>query len=173
MSLWDSCCIREMRSDDLELVLEWRNHPDVRRYMLTQHEITMQEHRAWFERSCKDEARRQLIVMEREVPLGFVSFVGVNLRGIADWGFYTVPNSKKGTGRKLGSIALNYGFVELGLHKICGQAISYNQASRRFHAALGFYEEGVLREHCCVNESYYDLICFGLLAQEWNATNAK
>jgi hypothetical protein len=41
-----------MRESDLETLLRWRNHPDVRKCMLSQHEITLAEHRAWFDRSA-------------------------------------------------------------------------------------------------------------------------
>lgn len=41
--------IRPMVYADLERVLAWRNHPDVRRYMYTQHEITLDEHQRWYE----------------------------------------------------------------------------------------------------------------------------
>ena len=32
------------------MVLAWRNHPAVRGFMLTQHEISLDEHRQWFAR---------------------------------------------------------------------------------------------------------------------------
>ena len=40
--------LRPMTELDLELVLSWRNHPDIRRYMYTNHQISMHEHHAWF-----------------------------------------------------------------------------------------------------------------------------
>ena len=46
--------IRPIIHADLELVLAWRYHIDVRRFMHTQHEITLVEHLSWFERALKD-----------------------------------------------------------------------------------------------------------------------
>lgn len=34
---------------DLELILPWRNAPAVRRAMVSHHEISLDEHRAWFQ----------------------------------------------------------------------------------------------------------------------------
>ena len=40
--------IRPMEESDLDNVLRWRNHPSIRRSMLTQHEISLSEHTDWF-----------------------------------------------------------------------------------------------------------------------------
>ena len=151
------------------MVLAWRNHPAIRSYMLTQHEISLQEHRKWFERVQHDKTRQQLIVSDGIEPIGFVQFNPVTQGGIADWGFYARPDAPKGSGRKLGQAALEYAFKDLGLHKVCGQAIESNAASIAFHQKLGFTEEGRLREQQLIGEKYHTLYCFGLLANDWPA----
>lgn len=164
--------VRPMIIADLPAVLSWRNHPDVRRYMLTQHEIDLEEHTRWFERASQDPSRRLLVVEAVHGPLGFVHFSGVAAAGVADWGFYAVPGAPKGSGRRLGRMALAHAFDVLDLHKVCGQALDFNEASVRFHLSLGFQREGVLRQQCRVNGRYHDLVCFGLLSNEWKATQS-
>lgn len=149
------------------MVLAWRNHPDIRAFMLTQHEINLEEHYSWFRKASLDSTRRLLIVEERDEPLGYVQFSGVVEGGVADWGFYARPQALKGAGRKLGAAALNFAFGALNIHKVCGQAIADNEASIALHRRLGFVEEGVLRDQQRVNGSYHSLICFGLLKHEW------
>lgn len=161
--------LRPMLDADLDQVLVWRNHPETRRYMLSQHEITMDEHKRWFIRVSRDPSRRVMVFEYAGMALGFVSFAGASKGGTADWGFYAAPDAPKGTGRKLGRTALEFGFSTIGLHKICGQALDFNEASIRFHRALGFRQEGVLREQCMINDKYHSLICFGLLKQEWHS----
>jgi len=169
----EHCRIRPMEARDLAAVLAWRNHPEVRKFMFSRHEIAADEHRAWFERASHDPARRLLIVEEAVQPLGFVQFAPVTLGGIADWGFYAVPAAPKGTGRKLGRCALDFAFRRLGLHKVCGQALACNAASIGFHRALGFQQEGVLRDQVRIDDRYHDLIHFGLLAHEWPLDTAQ
>lgn len=161
------CTVRELTEDDLPIVLAWRNHPEVRNFMLTQHEISLEEHSQWFARVQFDKTRQQLIVMDGLAPLGFVQFHTVGQRGIADWGFYVRPDAPKGSGTKLGQAALMHGFNVLGLHKVCGQAIESNLASIAFHQKMGFIEEGRLRDQQRIGEQYHTLVCFGLLAKEW------
>ncbi len=165
----EGCSIRAVTSADLPLVLAWRNHPDIRRHMFSQHEISLEEHRAWFDKVTADESRVVLLIEQTQVPLGYVQFTNVSTGGVADWGFYARPGAPKGSGRKIGRLALGYAFESLALHKVCGQAIERNEVSIAFHKSLGFKLEGVLREQRFVNGEYHTLICFGVLDYEWRA----
>lgn len=161
--------IRQMEHADLELVLAWRNHPDVRRFMYTQHEISLEEHSRWFERASAD-TKRHLLVFEQEgIARGFANLHEIATGGIAEWGFYVAPDAPRGTGRQLGAHALAHAFVTLGMHKVCGQALAFNEPSIRFHLRLGFRQEGVLLEQHFDGSDYHNIVCFGLLAPEWKS----
>lgn len=159
--------VRPMTRDDLKLVLAWRNHPEVRRYMYTQHEIDMEEHQRWFDRTVKDPRKHLLLYGYDEHPLGFVNFSVVRDGGIAEWGFYTSPEAPKGSGRKLGWLALEYAFERLDFHKVCGETLGGNERSIRMHSLLGFKQEGVMRDQYFDGEQYHHVVCFGLLRSEW------
>jgi UDP-4-amino-4,6-dideoxy-N-acetyl-beta-L-altrosamine N-acetyltransferase len=161
------CTVRRLQASDLPTILQWRNHPQIRSMMLAQHEISWQEHLAWFERLNQDPTRQAILVEERDVPLGFIHFSNTAAGSTSDWGFYAAPYAVKGTGRKIGTTGLNYAFGELKLHKICGQALSFNEASIRFHLKLGFQQESILRSHHKLGNHNYDLVCFGLVATQW------
>lgn len=167
----ESLRIRKMNHADLENVLAWRNHPEVRRYMYTQHEIPMHEHVRWFERASTDPERHLLIFERDATPTGFINFQVIASGGIANWGFYAAPDAPKGTGRLLGQAALEYAFTDAKLHKICGQALAFNERSIRFHQSLGFSKEGNLRHQHYDGQNYHDVVCFGLLASEWQSTH--
>lgn len=159
--------LRPMTETDLAQVLIWRNHPEVRRYMYTQHEITPEEHRRWFERCRHNPKKHLLIFAVKHQPLGFVNFNVNGDGGIADWGFYAAPDAPKGSGRQLGRAALQHAFCQLKLHKVCGQALAYNTRSIQFHQSLGFQQEGLLRDQHFDGENYHHVICLGLLRHEW------
>lgn len=169
MTRLQDCKVRKMVVADLEQVLEWRNHPDVRKYMYTQHEITLEEHTRWFQAVLKNNQRHLLIFEKNKEPLGFVNITEVKKGGIADWGFYLSPLVPKGTGHALGITALNYAFDEAGFHKVCGQALGFNERSIAFHLKLGFEQEGILRDQHFDGENYHNVVCFGLLATQWQA----
>ncbi|BBM03893.1 UDP-4-amino-4,6-dideoxy-N-acetyl-beta-L-altrosamine N-acetyltransferase [Microbulbifer sp. GL-2] len=162
--------IRRMTEADLEQVLEWRNHIDIRKYMYTQDKISMSEHVKWYERCSKMDTKTLLIFESHGKSLGFINFSRIKNSDISDWGFYVAPNAAKGSGRELGRLAINFAFAELKFHKICGQALSYNERSINFHRSLGFQKEGVLRDQYQVDKQFYSVVCFGLLVKEWHMT---
>jgi len=163
--------MRPMNIDDLALVLSWRNHLDIRRYMYTQHEITLSEHHSWFERASANLDKHLLIFEIDSIPQGFVQMTQQSGGSVAEWGFYISPDAMKGTGRRMGQLALRYAFEHIGLHKLCGQALVYNEPSVRFHCSLGFQQEGLLRDQHYDGKCFHDVLCFGLLNSEWSTTN--
>ncbi|WP_218822120.1 UDP-4-amino-4,6-dideoxy-N-acetyl-beta-L-altrosamine N-acetyltransferase [Sphingomonas sp. IBVSS2] len=160
--------VRPMREEDRARVLLWRNAPEVRRYMYDQDEIGLDQHRRWFAAVEADAKRHALIAETLAGPIGFVNIAELH-PGVASWGFYVVPGSPQGTGALLGDAALRHAFDVLRLHKLCGEALACNERSVRFHARLGFRDEGTLRAHRLVDGVYRDVRCFGLLAEEWRA----
>lgn len=159
--------VRPMNESDLKRVLRWRNHAEVRRYMYSQHEISLEEHSRWFARVSQDPERLLLIFEINTTPLGFISIHQAARGGVADWGFYMAPDARKGTGRVLGQATLRYAFEAAGLHKLCGQVLAFNDRSIRFHLNMGFQREGILRQQHFDGQQYHDVVCFGLLASEW------
>jgi UDP-4-amino-4,6-dideoxy-N-acetyl-beta-L-altrosamine N-acetyltransferase len=158
---------RLMAETDLQAVLEWRNHPDVRRFMHTQHEISPDEHKNWFHSVLGNPNKTLLIYEVANTPLGYANFSAANDGKIATWGFYASPAAPKGTGHSLCSSALKYGFRQLAFHKVYGEVIAYNERSARLHMRLGFTQEGTLRDHHFDGSDYHDVYCFGLLSSEW------
>ena len=161
--------IRTMIESDLEQVLSWRNHPEVRRYMYSQHEITFDEHATWYARASQDAKRHLLIFEANAKPLGFINIHQIAKGNIADWGFYAAPDAPRGTGFALGHATLQFVFNTAGYHKLCAQVLAFNERSVHFHSKLGFLREGVLRQHHFDGKHYHDVMQFGLLASEWHA----
>ena len=161
--------LRPMAESDLEQVLEWRNHPEVRNYMYSTHVIRMDEHRAWYAKASKNPAIALLIYEQDDRALGFVNITRTRCPEVANWGFYLAPGAPKGSGCELGKQALDYAFTQLGIRKVCGQALVFNTRSIAFHKRLGFAEEGRLREQHFDGSQFHDVVCFGLLTNEWQA----
>lgn len=163
--------VRKMTESDLKQVLAWRNHLEIRRFMYTQHEISLEEHTRWFTQASQNPEKHLLIFEIDENPCGFINIHQIAGGGIADWGFYTAPDAPKGTGKALGQAALKFAFSVIRVHKLCGQALAFNERSARFHLSLGFHREGLLRQHHFDGQNYHDVVCFGLLANEWHQCN--
>ncbi|MGV6809871.1 MAG: UDP-2,4-diacetamido-2,4,6-trideoxy-beta-L-altropyranose hydrolase [bacterium] len=158
--------IRRMKTSDLQLVRQWRNHPSVRACMFNQNEIDQDEHEQWFLEKSRQQNQFLLLFENQGKPQGFISFnVKDNLE--ADWGFYKAPNSPRGTGKLLGHYVLDYAFKKVGLDKVNAQVIQYNQGSLTFHQKLGFLEEKTIKGGYSDGKTHYDIIYFSLPSKTW------
>jgi UDP-4-amino-4,6-dideoxy-N-acetyl-beta-L-altrosamine N-acetyltransferase len=162
--------IRAMTATDLDCVRGWRNHPAVRPWMFSRHEITESEHAAWFNRASVGPDRWLFIYEVAERPLGFMNLRADATTRNAEWGFYTAPNAPRGTGSEMARAVIALAFAELGIHKIVGQVLDFNQRSIVFHTKLGFTLEDTLRQHHFDGATYHDVHCFGLLATDRDLT---
>lgn len=163
----ESYFIRSVTQQDLPIILSWRNHPDIRRFMFTRHEISATEHSEWFSSVINDKSRSLLLIEDSKHPFGYVQFSNIVENGTADWGFFVKPGAPKGSGLILGKLALRFAFNTLKVHKVCGKAIALNTSSINFHLKLGFIQEGTLREQILIDDTYQDIHCFGLILHDW------
>lgn len=162
--------LRPMTEADLEKVLSWRNHPGIRAHMYTQHEITLDEHRAWWDRIQGSPKFRFFIYESTGQPLGYVAFSELaRASATASWGFYTAPDAPRGTGSMMAFCAMDVAFGPLELRKLNAEAIRRNVASLRLHESLGFVQEGLFRDHVLVGDAFDDVIRLALFATDWRA----
>jgi UDP-4-amino-4,6-dideoxy-N-acetyl-beta-L-altrosamine N-acetyltransferase len=157
-----------MMKADLELVLAWRNHPDVRQHMYTQSEISFKEHSRWFKGACIDPRRHLLIFEVDAVPQGYVNF-RFDAVGEAVWGFYLAPGAPKNTGSLLGVSATDYAFGNLGLGRLWGEVLSENLASQNFHLRQGFMLESNLPEKTVGEQMICNVRRYLLTRDAWSA----
>lgn len=81
--------LRPINEQDKARILAWRNHPDVRAVMLTNHIITEQEHEDWWQRSAQQDDLIRLIVEQDNQPVALVNFHDIRQQErSAYWGFY-------------------------------------------------------------------------------------
>jgi ribosomal-protein-alanine N-acetyltransferase len=84
--------------------------------------------------------------------------------------FYSLRHEKdkrKGYMSEAVKAILNYGFIELGLHRVAALTAPSNVASIALLKHYGFVKEGILREDYVVNGINEDSACYSLLKWEW------
>lgn len=159
--------LRKLESKDLTTILAWRNHDDIRKWMVNTSIIDYEDHLEWFMRN-RNHSDRHFFVFEYQEQLeGYVSFQKIENSRAYEWGFYIKPNTKKGMGFLLGKVSLEFAFRQLNIAKIFGQVLSFNQKSIKFHQKLGFAPESVLRQHFIDERGEFDIFQFGILQSEW------
>jgi UDP-4-amino-4,6-dideoxy-N-acetyl-beta-L-altrosamine N-acetyltransferase len=154
---------------DLEAVRAWRNLPDVRASMFTRHEISQEEHAAFFARALRDPTKRYLICSDAAGgDFGLASFVSIDANhGTAEWGFYRNDRPGVQAGSWLGVLALDAAFDDLGLVKVSADVLDWNDRSLTFHERLGFLHEGTFRAHHLRDGVRHDVHRLAVLRDDW------
>lgn len=148
----------------------WRNDPEVARYMYTTHEISEDEHAAWFERLLAADDRRAWVVSMDGEGVGAVFLTGIDQENSrATWAFYLAdPRTRgRGVGSATEFLLLDIAFVEMGLHKLCAEVLSFNQPVLEMHKKFGFAEEGLLREHWLRDGEWLDVHVIAQFRDSW------
>ncbi len=168
--------LRDVVNHDKDKLREWRNLPDVRRYMYSDQLIPQVEHDAWFARMMQDSTSAErckywIIVCDGE-DVGVVNLVGIDrTHSRCYWAFYLVsPNIRgKGVGSFVEFATLRYVFEELKLEKLCCEVLAFNGAVVEMHKSFGFVQEGTLRQHIRKDDGTHDVVCLSILRPEWEA----
>lgn len=160
--------LRPLEEQDLERVRSWRNAPEIRRHMYATHEISAQEHLAWFALLQNDRGRRCFVFEDDHgVACGVVNLVLPRSGHCASWGFYAAPGAAPGTGTQIGLDALDLVFMEWNLHKLAAEVIADNRVSLRFHHKLGFAEEGRFVAEYHDGKKYVDIVRLAIFSHQW------
>lgn len=167
--------LRELRQEDLELVLEWRNSDRIRAIMFTDQTISREDHYAWFDRLQQNPSASVRLFEAFSQPAGLMNItVRDSANGVAYWGFYLGrADLPKGTGTEMGLLALRFAFEKLNVRKLCGEVIAMNEASLRFHDKLGFVQEGRLRKHVKKNGRFEDVVLYAMLQEDYRREDKK
>jgi UDP-4-amino-4,6-dideoxy-N-acetyl-beta-L-altrosamine N-acetyltransferase len=160
--------LRTIQDNELGLMLSWRNAPAVRANMYTRHEITEDEHRAWWSRTCQRTDQLYFMYEHETQPQGIVGITAIDMANSnCSWAFYASPQAPKGTGSRMEYLALEYVFGSLELHKLYCEVLAFNIPVIKLHQKFGFVVEGVLRQHHQVDGEFIDIHRLGLIQAEW------
>ncbi|MBM3940316.1 MAG: GNAT family N-acetyltransferase [SAR202 cluster bacterium] len=167
--------LREFAADDWPAVLAYQQHPAYLRYY------------PW-ETRAEDDARRfiqmfidqqsasprrdfQLVIALKETGT-LIGNCGLRRAGDNEWegaiGYELAPSHwGRGFATEAARAMVDFGFGQLGLHRISSWCIADNAASARVLERVGMRLEGRLRENAHFKGRRWDTLLFGMLGNEW------
>ena len=87
---------------------------------------------------------------------------------------WTAPFARgRGVATAAASLALTWAFRELGYARVELTTAPDNESLVRLAQRLGFRREGMLRAHNVERGQRVDVVCFGLLREEWQAARGR
>ena len=167
--------LRDVGEADRTRLRDWRNLPDVSRWMYSDHEISPAEHDRWFDAALADPARRYWIIELDGEPVGLANLADISRehRRCA-WAYYLASPAVRGKG--VGAFVefwmIEHVFGVLGLEKLWCEVLIENEAVWKLHESFGFRREALFRRHVWKGGEPRDVVGLGLLKDDWARARA-
>jgi RimJ/RimL family protein N-acetyltransferase len=159
--------LRPTTAADLDFVLAAEADEDAAPFILGASE---QQHRD----SLSDPDQAHLIVVDGDTPAGFVLLAGLtDVHGGVELRRIVVAAKGRGTGRAALALVLDHAFGTLGAHRVWLDVMAHNERARHAYAAVGFVEEGVLRDALLTGSGHVSLVVMSMLRSEWRPPRAQ
>jgi diamine N-acetyltransferase len=165
--------LRAIEYEDLPMLVEWRNNPQVNRFFFEHEPLSLVMQREWFERSLqrKDEKFWIVETIDEAEPIGTVALVNIDWRNRkAEVGRVLIyPQEYRGSGYgiELMSLVLKFGFEHLNLNRLYCEVFADNRAALALYGRMGFREEGQFRKHIYRDGHYEDVIYLACLRDDY------
>lgn len=170
--------LRPITVEDTDIVLKWRNDPQVVKNFIYRKPISREEHLDWIHNKVEKGLVMQFIVCDKEndKPLGSIYLQNFDEESHrAEWGiFLGEPEVRgRGIGTEAGKLLLHYAFYDLKLHKVVSRILSYNKASIQMSEKTGGRQEGYMKDELFLDGQYVDVVFFGTTKEMLDEAMAK
>lgn len=167
--------LREVRLSDAEALLEIKSSLQVTRHYAQEPHASLIDTREWIQRLLDSYQKRDalfwcLALKGGSRAIGGCTFWNLEPPGYhcAELGYELHPSYQgKGLITEANTALIDYGFRELGFHRIEACPLAENPASRSLLEKLGFTYEGKLRQRLFFRGEFKDQLYFSLLKDEW------
>jgi len=135
--------LRPISYEDTDLILQWRNGYDVKRFFLHQNDISREEHLNWLENKVFKGYVSQFIIClrETETPIGSIYIRDIDYeKKQGEYGIYIgeIAEHGKGYGQEASRLLIGYAFDVLDLELLYLRVLSSNIRAISSYKKLGF-----------------------------------
>lgn len=130
----------DLSLNEKKMLLEWRNHPKIRRWMFTRDKIELTNHLNYIESLKKKQDRLYFLVKKEEKPIGVIDFTNIDEKNkTTEFGIYTNPDLK-GIGNLLMKSIIDYAFGILKINTLISAVFKDNIPAINLYQKYNFKE---------------------------------
>jgi RimJ/RimL family protein N-acetyltransferase len=171
----DKVTLRPAEEEDIEFLQRRMNDSRVWRPALDINPMNHEQGSEFFENVISDPDGVHCLACDDEEPMGVVSLRGsqygpdeTSRSRAAELSYWFAPEYHgQGYGSDTAVRIVQYAFEDRNLRRVSARCGSFNDASIGLLEALGFEQEGTLREAAWFRGEYHDMLWYGLLREDW------
>lgn len=159
--------LREIEEEDLDLIVKWRNDPEILRWLFSYLPLNKIKQKKWYEKYLDDPTQQTFIieVKEERTPIGTIGLTDIDYKNQrADLGILIGDKSwqNKGMGKEALKLLIKFALDKMNIRKIKALVFKENVLAIKFYKSCGFVEEGVLRKEVYKNGDFKDVVIMAL-----------
>ena len=163
--------IERISQGDRASLREWRNDPEVSKWMYTNHEIGEAEHNAWFDNMHVDASKVYWKIVVDGVSVGAVFLTGISApEKSCEWGMYLADGDVRGKGVAQAACALSfrYAFTDLGMKVVNCEAVAQNENAIGLYESVGYVRTGLQVDAVKRGDEMLSVVTLELTRESWN-----
>ena len=171
MIVGERIILREVEGEDLDLIVKWRNDPEILKWLFSYLPLSKVKQRKWYEKYLDDNTQQTFIieVNEEKTPIGTIGLTDIDYKN-QKGELAIIIGEKDYLGKGLGEECLNllvkFAFDELNLRKLKALVFSDNDTAIKLYEKCGLKEEGVLKEEIFKQGTFKDVVLMSILSSE-------
>ena len=132
----------DLSNDEKKIILEWRNNPNIKKWMYTQSDITLESHLNFIDSLNNSKDKLYFLVKKEDENIGVIYFTNLTKKEVY-FGLYANPTIKiLGVGRILEKLSIDFAFNSLNARKLKLEVFEDNIQVINLHRKYNFKKSG-------------------------------
>lgn len=127
----------DLSLEEKEMILKWRSHSDIRKWMHDQNEIKLDDHLNFIESLKSRDDKLYFLVKKEDEFIGVIYFTELFHKKSVHMGLYSNPDMK-GNGKILLNKIIDYSFNDLKVKKILLEVFEENEKAYNLYKKFNF-----------------------------------
>ena len=168
--------IKRISQGDMTSLRDWRNEPEVTRWGYSNHVISEEEHKAWFEEMILDGSKVYWKIVVDGIAVGAIFLTSISDQSDkCEWGMYLADVDVRGKGVAQAACALSFHFAfnELDLDVVNCEALAQNEAAIGLYESVGYVRTGLQVDAVKRGDEMLSVVTLELTRESWNTTESQ
>jgi len=137
---------RQITNDEIRLILEWRNHDNIRKWMYHQDIIPLEKHIQFIENLKADDTKQYWLVKRKGMDIGVISIVNIE-NETGEFGYYLAPFlHQSDLSVEFYYNSLLFLFEKIKIEELYGYAIVTNKSANSLATLFKFEKKEIKKD---------------------------